>query len=157
HLPQVERTLRTLLEKPNSVLRTLLYRVDGQLQGHVCAFRSHRRTWTVQHLAVRPSGRGRLMGALLLNLAMVEHAQRTPGIEWIRVWFRPDKRWPRRVFGRFAELVSTSGLCEVRTLSYLVADSDLRAGGAGTEPASSRDLDEIERHFLASGRALQLH
>ena len=104
-LPQLKRTLTTLLETPNPLFKTLVFK-NPELQGHLSAVRAYRHTWIVQHLATRKEGAGRLAAARLLNLGITDYSEQLPDMHWLRVYFRPNNRWPARVFGRFARRIA---------------------------------------------------
>jgi hypothetical protein len=155
-LPQIEATLTRLLDTPNDVCKTLVFRRQNLL-GHLSAVRAYPHTWIVQHLATRKEGAGRLAAARMLNLGITDYSEQLPQMEWLRVYFRPNNKWPARVFGRFARRVGDPSVCELRTLAYLVSGTkrtplvvpgiDLRRG----RPADAR---WIEQYFVDQGRTL---
>lgn len=150
-LPQVEQTLSTLLRDPGAVFRTLLHESGGQLQGHLSAVRAYRDTWLIQHLATRGEGAGRLTAARDLNLALSLYTEQVEAIRWIRVFFRPQKRWPDRTFGRFARLNVDRETCDLTTCGYFVAPPLTRRPvlppGLTIEPGTREDEEVLTRHL----------
>jgi len=161
NLSEVRRTLGILLARPDGPLRTLLFRSDGLIAGHVSAARIYRATWMVQHLAVQKEGSGRLAAAPALNVGVVDYLEQLPDCEWGRIWFRPENRWPSRTFGRFARLQFDPHRCDLRTYAYLVA---LAARGLAPDgirgveiaPAGPADWAEFRRHLAGTGQTAML-
>jgi hypothetical protein len=159
-LPEIKNTFETLLTKPNRVSKTLIFREKDALQGHLSAVKAYQNTWIIQHLATRKEGRGHLAAARMLNQGVIEYLGQNQEIEWLKSYFRPDNRFPARVFGGFVKKVKDPTVCELRTYNYLVAKStsDEIAPHPGIEIRGllSEDLPRIEKHFLADGRITPL-
>jgi hypothetical protein len=160
-LPEIRRTLSTLLQRPNPALQTLLFKTGDQLQGHISAVRSYRNTWFVQHLAARKDGPGRLAAARMLSLGIVEFSHQVPEMEWLRMWFRPNNKWPARVFGRFARLNFDPNTCDIRTYNYLVAPAtsgpaEAPPAGLVVAPATAEDRAWIEAWFVSTAQSIAL-
>ncbi len=159
-MPEIARTLAAALSRPDGPLRTLVFRSEGLLQGHLSALRAYRRTWVVQHLAARKEGPGKLEAAKALNVGIIDYLEQLPDAEWLRSWFRPQNRFPARTFGRFARLQFDPHRCDLRTYGYLTApaDADLpsRPPDVAVGNATAADWAEIRRHLVSSGRIAQL-
>jgi hypothetical protein len=159
-LPQIEQTFTRLLDgEPNHLLKTIVCQRDGELLGHISTLRLYRRTWLIQHLASRRQVEA-LFAAEVLNLGLIEYLEQIPQLEWCRVFFRPNNRWPARVFGTFARRLNEPLLSDLREYSYYVGAT------AGTPhrvdrslrlvPAQRQHLEEVQRFFLATGRVIAL-
>jgi len=158
-LPEVRRTLAVLLANPDGPLRTVIFRGGGLLAGHICALRAYRQTFMVQHLAVSKDGPGRLAAAWALNSGGMDYLEQLPDSEWVRVWFRPNNRWPARTFGRFARLQFDSHRCDLRTYSYLVAPAQgprPQVSGIQIAPARHADWAQFRRHLVSAGQTASL-
>ncbi len=158
-LPEIARTLRAALSRPDGPLRTLIFRSEGLLQGHLSALRAYRRTWIVQHLAARKEGPGKLEAAKALSVGIMDYLEQLPDAEWLRSWFRPQNRFPARTFGRFARLQFDPHRCDVRTYGYLTApaaDFPPPPPDVAVSAATAADWAELRRHLVSSGRIAQL-
>jgi len=159
-LNEVRQTLATLLASPDGPLRTVVFRSGGLLAGHISALRAYRSTFMVQHLAVSKDGPGRLAAAWALNAGGMDYLEQLPDSEWVRVWFRPNNRWPARTFGRFARLQFDPHHCDLRTYSYLMAPTARarvpQTCGISIAPARPADWAEFRRHLVAAGQTAAL-
>jgi hypothetical protein len=152
---EIHRTIGTLLRAQGDLLETVTTRSDGALTGHLCALRAYRHTWIIQHLAARR----RLGGAGALNVAIAQYAQARPDIHWLKMYFRPDNAFPRKVFGSYAESVPDPCRSDLREFHYLSAGGD-RPAGAPTDVvvrrARPQDYRIVERWFASRGRVAEL-
>ena len=159
-IPQIERTFTNLLEtQQNQLLKTIVCRRDDELLGHISTLHLYRKTWLIQHLASRRQVEA-LFAAEVLNLGLIEYLEQIPQLEWCRVYFRPNNRWPARVFGTFARRLNEPLLSDLRQYSYCAGSTEPSVApvlhGLHLMPAEQHHLEEIQSHFLARGRLIAL-
>jgi hypothetical protein len=156
-LPQIERNMVRLLAQPSPIFKTVVFRKDGKLAGHLSAIRTFRHTWMVQHLAA--TGGKSLVAARALNLGITGYFEQVPDMEWAKICFRPDNRWPARVFGTFARRQGASSLSDLRTFHYCVTSQRIptpKLKDVKIRPAVAEDLAELERLFVARDKLVRL-
>lgn len=156
-VPGIARTMTPLLSRPNDLLKTTLVVDDNGIQAHVAALRAYERTCILQHLASRPGGRGDLGRGRIMNLALIQYLEQLPGIEWVKIWFRPQNPWPARMFGTFARKLADPCLSRIRTYGYMVSCTDgarVIAPEVTVRPALEADLVDIEAYFVAHGESV---
>jgi hypothetical protein len=121
---------------------------DGEkIIGHVSGVRAYRNTWMSQHLCAL---NGHQAGALL-NLGQAEYFGQNPDLAYFKIFFRPDNRWPARVFGGFARNVADPRLSDLRTFDYLQIPLDWSPPiepAVEVAEASVEDLLIVERYFV---------
>ena len=157
-LPEVRRTFEKLNARRSKVFKSLLFSEGGQTLAHGSCVRVYRRTWLLQHLAGTTRRHGR-QAPQVLNTGLAEYFGQTTDFEYCKFYFRPNNKWPSRVFGGFARKVTDRRLSDLRTFDYaavptsciLPATPHLRV-----LPASAQDLGLIERHFVKEERGLLL-
>jgi hypothetical protein len=159
-MPQIEHTFKQLLgNRKSELLKTILFRRDGEVLGHISAVRAYRRTWLLQHVAALPKVEA-LFAAQAVTLGLAEYLEQIPQIDWARVFFRPNNRWPARIFGTFARQLTEPTLSELRLYSYHSGPTAVgqmpAASGIEILPARREHLDEVQRFFLAQGRIVAL-
>jgi hypothetical protein len=158
-LPQIEHTFASLLQNPkNSLLKTIVCRRNEAILGHISTLRLYRKTWLIQHLASLPQVDA-LFAAEVLNLGLIEYLEQMPELEWCRVFFRPNNRWPARVFGTFARRLAEPSLSDLRKFHYCVGPTSTVSEapwGFRIFEAKRTHLEEIQRFFLSQGRLIAL-
>jgi hypothetical protein len=157
-LPEVRKTFARLHAKPSSVFKSLVYLEDGKPLAHGSSVRVYRRTVVLQHLA----GTSRLSHRpppQVLNLGLAEYLAQSIDLEYLKFYFRPDNKWPSRVFGNFARKISDRQLSDLRTFAYfaLPTGTELPTDGQiRVVEAAPGDLSLVEQYFVANARGLLL-
>jgi hypothetical protein len=153
-LPQITDTLDKLNRRPTKLFKSLVSKKGDRLVGYVSGLRAYRSTWLSQHLA----GAAGAHTGPLLNVGLAEYFGQDPDVEYCKVYFRPENRWPARVFGNFARKVSDPWLSDLRTYQYFNISTDLSGlGGSGAirvVEAQPGDLTIVEQHFVTTERGL---
>lgn len=155
----IEQTMSLLLSRPNDVLKTSLLVKEGHIEGHVAGVHTYRRTWSLQHLAARVTGKSTMTRGRLLSLAIVEYLEQLPDIEWVKIWYRPTNKWPARVYGGYAKKLAVPALSHHKVYGYAVSGTDAPYApdpGMTVRPATPADHPRIEAHFVASRDAVLL-
>jgi len=156
---QAQSTLKKLLERPNDLLKTSLVVKDRRIEGHASGLRAYRYTWILQHLAALPAGKSMMTRGRMLNLAVIEYLEQLPGIEWVKIWYRPTNRWPARVFGGFAKKLADPDRSHLKTYAYMVSRSlgnSEPTGATTVRPGDPSDHGSVEAHFVAAREAVLL-
>ncbi len=159
-LPKIQETYSHLLDqRQTKVLKTYVWKRDGAILGHVSTLRLYRNTSYIQHIAVIRQAQS-LFATEALSLGTSEYLEQIPQLEWCRMYFRPNNRWPARVFGTFAKKLNEPLLSDIRTVAYCVGSTTAEAitlpSGTRIAPAQRVHLEEIQRYFLSRGRVIAL-
>jgi hypothetical protein len=115
----------------------------------------------VQHLAARRLSARHLDVSARLNLAVAYYARLRSDIGWLKMYFRPNNPFPARLFGGYAKLINDQATSDIRTYSYLTADSGLDNHPAlpsniQVRPAADGDLAAVAEWFSSRGRIPEL-
>lgn len=155
---EVKRTFARLSGTTDALFKSVVYTEGERVFAHLSALRAYRRTWVVQHLAGTTRLKGR-QGPRIVNLGLSEFFGQNTDLEYVKVFFRPDNKWPARVFGGFARKVSDRQLSDLRHLDYLTVPTDCilpPVEGLRVIPADGGDLSVVERAFVGAERGLLL-
>ena len=155
----VGSTLRRLLSEPNDLLKTSIFAKDGKIEGHASGVRVYRQTWMLQHLAARMTSKTTMTRGQMLNLAVIEYLEQLPGIEWVKIWYRPANRWPARVFGGFAHKLADHGLSSLATYEYMVSPAlaaEPSRSGLTVRTGDEADGAWVEAFFVSAREAVLL-
>jgi hypothetical protein len=115
-------TYRKLYQDNTEIARHITYEKNGRIYGHMSMVRAYERTWLIQHHAARPM-EGRLPGFVVLRQLMLFlhgiYQLRSASMDYVMCYFRPDNKFPNRVFGGFARDLNTSQACSLDLFAYL--------------------------------------
>ena len=159
-MPEIQQTVRALLDANGHLLATVVLRNEDVPEAHISLLRWYEQTWIVQHLAALPLSARGLDASARVNLALTYYGQLRPDIQWGKVFFRPNNAWPARVFGGFARQLTDPRTSDLRVFHYLSAPLGpaLPEAPAGirVRNANADDLIRIEDWFTERGRTVEL-
>jgi hypothetical protein len=153
-LPRVRETFSHLSKQTGHLFKAVVFHEDRRLYAHISAVRSHSRSFVVQHLAALPrlkSGQG----PRAVNLGITEFLAQDQHLDFGKSYFRPDNKWPARVFGGYARRVTDRQRSDLRMHDYLVYPTTMElpeTPGLRVIEARGRDLGVVEASFVASER-----
>jgi hypothetical protein len=155
-LPELRKTIERLNSRPTKLFKSVVFSKGGQVVGYVSGLRAYRNTWLSQHLAASQGGQG----GRLLNFGLAEYFGQNVDLEYFKIFYRPENRWPARVFGGFARNISDSNLSDLRTYGYFTIESDPelvpRDQSIEVFEPSDNDLRVVERRFVEMEHGLIL-
>ena len=155
-LPQIRQTFASANARANRVFKSVVFTRQGEIVGYVSGLRAYRNTWMSQHLAASPGK----SGGQLLNFGLAEYFSQNIDLEFGKIFFRPENRWPARVFGGFAKSVSDPQNSDLRVHTYFTVPADPElvpaAPGIHVIQPSSAELRLVERYFVAKERGVIL-
>jgi hypothetical protein len=134
HLIQANRedfkeTYRRLYLENPEIARHFTYQKDGVIYGHISMVRAYHRAWLIHHHATRAMDRRRT-GFMVLKQIMhyLNDMYRLPfaKMDFVLSYFRPENKFPNRVFGGFAETLKDARGCSMDSFSYMPFTSPSR-------------------------------
>jgi len=149
-----KETYRKLYKESPEIARHITYERNGQVYGHISMVRAYERTWMIHHHAARNTGSKR-SGLQVLKQLMhyLNDMHRLPSIkmDYTMSYFRPESKFPDRVFGGFARALKNPKSCSLDLFSYLPYTT-LSLGtrlpeGWSLQECSSLDLWELSQFY----------
>jgi hypothetical protein len=131
-------TLGKLTRCKSNVFKGLVVLRGSSIYAHISSVRIYDKVWMVQHLASRPYKKERTSHALMLNLALLEHFERSSDVEWIQATYRHENKRVSRLYESLAAQVPHP---ELSITQYL---NCMRLAGHTLESRSCNYL-EVER------------
>lgn len=154
-----------LYNRAPEIARHFVYQESNRIMGHMAMLRTHSNAWMIHHHA---ADRDRSRTAGLRTLQLVgEAVNEAEGLysshmDYVTCYYRPENRFPHRVFGGVADFYEDRESCSVDTLSYFHYEKkyDLRwkdSGGWQLAPAKKEDLLNLEACYQKTSGGLMLH
>jgi hypothetical protein len=132
HRNYFTETYRKLYQENPEIARHITYNKNGRIYGHISMIRAYERTWLLHHHASRPT-KSMLNGfAVLRQMMYFTHGMyQLPSarMDYVISYFRPENKFPDRVFGGFARDFNNPQACSLDLFTYL------------TLPATCPELD----------------
>ncbi len=150
------RTYRKLYLESPSIARHFFFRDKGQIFGHMSMLRYYPDSWIIHHHAASRSGYG-LAGVSVLDEAgrftNDFHLQPSTHMDYLMCYYRPDNRFPRRVFGNVVQDIADRKGSSLDTFAYLkLPVQEESREEFQLFPARDGDIEELSgRYEEASG------
>jgi len=149
---QVYQALYT--ENPN-IARHFIYREKGAILGHISTLRFYEKAWLIHHHAAKGT-KGRKAGIAVLNqigsFINDSHSIYSMHMDYVLCYFRPENRFPQKVFGGVTEDLNNPKSCSIDSFAYfhndIAATSDWDLTGSWElKKASSEDMLDFAAYY----------
>jgi hypothetical protein len=164
HREDFVKTYRKLYQENPGIARHITYEQNGKIYGHMSMVRAYEKAWLIQHHAARPM-ENRLPGfSVLKHMMLFLHGLYTlpsADLDYVMCYFRPDNKFPERVFGGFARDLKNPQQCSLDQFSYLTfsakGDPLPHPDGWLLNKTSSNQLWELDNYYrhISGGLFLQ--
>ncbi|MFC1856774.1 hypothetical protein ACFL9U_01965 [Thermodesulfobacteriota bacterium] len=123
HPEEFKQTYQKIYNENPEIARHFTYQKNGRIYGHISLIRAYEKTWMFQHLAAKSVDKIR-SGIMLMKLIghFVKELYRLPSakMDYLMVYYRPQNRFSKRIFGGFAKGYKDSRVCSEDLFSYLI-------------------------------------
>jgi len=122
HRESFIKTYRKLYQENPEIARHITYNKNGRIYGHISMIRAYERTWLIQHHAAM-SIENKLAGFVVLRQIMLfangMYQLSSAQMDYSICYFRPENKFPDRVFGGFARDFNNLQACSLDLFTYL--------------------------------------
>jgi hypothetical protein len=163
HKERFKETYEKLYIESPTIARHFIQQDKGVLLGHLSMIRFYENTWMIHHHAA--------VGQHSAGLAVLNQIGRyindyrclySSHMDFIMCYFRPDNRFPARVFGGFFQALDDLKGCSIDPFAYLSLNFEKEARQSETTetwelcPTSPHDLAELKNYYeyLSGGLAI---
>ena len=164
HRENFKETYWKLYQEKPEVARHFTYQKNGRIYGHISMVRAYERTWMIHHYAAKAMDNKR-SGFVVLKQIMhyLNDMCRLPSakMDYVMSYFRPENRFPNRIFGGFTRALNNPRGCSMDLFTYLPYTS-LSLGtklpeGWALKEYSAQDQWELNRFYSHSSGGLLLN
>ncbi|MGO9137637.1 MAG: PilZ domain-containing protein [Syntrophales bacterium] len=117
-----KNTYRKLYQENPEIAMHFTYEENGRIYGHMSMLRAYERTWLIHHHAARPM-QNKLPGVQILKHMMLflygMYHLPSAKMDYVMCFFRPENKFPDRVFGGFARELKNPHICSLDLFSYM--------------------------------------
>jgi hypothetical protein len=149
---QIQSTFEKLYTRHPSFARHFTYQLMGRVLGHMSMLRFYNRSWIIQHHAAKTAESHRAGLIVLEQIGRYindAHRLYQSQMDYVLCIYRPENKFPSRVFGGAAIAISDPHACSRDTFAYLYLPRPTKSHQrpAGHEwrlvPSDSEDLAEL--------------
>jgi len=147
-------TYRKLYLDNPTIARHFIQLDKGGIQAHLSMIRFYENTWMLHHhAAVGQNGGGLKVLNQVKDYINDYRSYYSTHMDYLMCYFRPNNRFPNRVFGGFAKALSNPKHCSIDSFAYLnfsfekVCKEEEKDNGWILENASADDLAELSNFY----------
>lgn len=162
---QFKNTYSKLYTQHPHIARHFIYQHGGVISGHIAMLRFYENTWLIHHHA------GRRSDFTVAGLVVLEQLSRSiidsrnllsAHMNFLICYFRPDNKFPNRVFGNFARELNEPHGCSVDNFAYFhfrkAAPADWGVTGSWELVKICReDLVELQLFYEHESGGVMMH
>ena len=158
-----KETYKKLYQDNPGIAKHFTYQKNGRIFGHISMVRAYERAWMIHHHAAKIMENKRT-GFMVLKQIMhyLNDMHRLPSacMDYTICYFRPENKFPDRVFGGFARELNNPRGCSLDLFAYL-PHTRLSLGSRLPEGwtlslSTERDLWESEHFYMSHSGGLLL-
>jgi hypothetical protein len=165
HKEQFKNTYTKLYTQHPHIARHFVYQKGNEIFGHIAMVRCYENTWLIHHHAARKSvvSNAGLVVLEQLSRSIIDSRNLLSAhMHFLICYFRPDNKFPNRVFGSFAKDLANRKGCSTDTFAYLHFRKASANAWGSTGPwqlvrTSRDDLVELENFYEHSSGGLLIH
>jgi hypothetical protein len=161
NMEKFRETYRKLYLASPDIARHFVYQERGEILGHISMIRFFESTWLFHHHAS--------VGARKAGLVVLDQIGRyvndvynmhSSHMQYVLCYFRPENRFPNRVFGGYARHLANPKLCSLDDFAHILLRksecSRPLPASMTLEPSTASDLFELEDYYSYVGGGLML-
>jgi hypothetical protein len=118
---EIKKTYEKLYTQNPHVARHFIYQKRGRIMGHLAMIRFYNKTWLIHHHAARKSALNKA-GLIVLDqvgrLGNASHHLLSLHMDYLMCYYRPENKFPSRVFGGAARSINDPHGCSIDTFAY---------------------------------------
>ncbi len=151
----IKATYANLYQRSPDIARHFVYQDNGVILGHMATIRFWERTWLIHHHAARKSALPKAGLVVLDQIGRFVHDTfRIRGLrmDYMVCYYRPQNRFPSRVFGGVARYINNPRSCSVDPFAYVrmedpIEEAPVLPAGWQIEAATATDLEMLAANY----------
>ncbi len=152
---QIKATYEKLYNSDSNITRHFIYQENGRIMGHMAMLRYYKKTWLIHHHAARKSALNKA-GLIVLDqigrMGNNSHRLDSLHMDYLICYYRPDNKFPSRVFGGAAKAIHDPKGCSIDAFAYYHHQCNFNQmtplpDGWQLDDVSKVDLFELENFY----------
>jgi hypothetical protein len=161
---EFKKTYEKLYTQNPDIAKHIIYQDKGKIYGHVSMFRFYEKTWILHHHAAKLSHSkkaGLVVAEQLGHYINEFHRMYSSHMNFLACYFRPENRFPNRVYGGVAKELNDPKMCSIDRFAYFLekkrpVTGDLPEGWCVGKTVSA-DLTELDNFYEHTSGGLMMH
>lgn len=150
---KIRETYEKLYTRSPTIARHFVYQDNGVILGHMAMIRFWSNTWLIHHHAARKTALNKAGLLVLDQIGRFTHDTfrfSALHMDYLVCYYRPQNKFPHKIFGGFAQHVANPKGCSVDPFAYVSTWKSEGAAlpkGFALAPAGQQDLSELQAYY----------
>ena len=161
---EIKETYAKLYTRSPDIARHFVYQDNGVILGHMATIRFWENAWLIHHHAARKSALNKAGLIVLDQIGRFGHDTfriRGMHMDYLVCYFRPQNRFPSRIFGGVARHINDPKGCSLDLFAFVKRTeagetSPALPRGWELSPAEATDLDDLGQYYEKVSGGLML-
>ncbi len=118
----LKETYQKIYQNNPEIAKQFIYQINGKVYGYISMIRAYDRSWMMHHYAAKVVERKRkglaVMQQIIHYLNDMQHLP-SANMDYLMCYFRPENKFPERVFGGFAKALGDLQGCSMDLFAYI--------------------------------------
>ncbi len=161
---EFKKTYEKLYTQNPDIAKHIIYQDKGKILGHVSMFRFYEKTWILHHHAAKMTGNkkaGLIVAEQLGHYVNEFHRMYSSHMNFLACYFRPENRFPNRVYGGIARDLNNPKMCSIDQFAYFLGKKSSEVSelpeGWTLGKAIAEDLTELDNFYEHTSGGLMIH
>ena len=163
HREAFKKTYQTLYQENPEIAVPFTYQKNGRIYGHMSMVKGYERSWMIHHHAARAKG-DKKAGVVVLKQIMhySNGIYRLPSakMDYVFCYYRPENKFPDRVFGGVAKSLNNASVCSMDLFSYRLyattSEESQLPSGWSLEESTRSHFQQLRRFYSQNSGGLLL-
>ncbi len=163
----IKNTYKKIYIENPSIARHFTYQNKGLIAGHLSMIRFYENTWLIHHHAGRRSTAFNA-GLVVLNqighFSNNSHSLYSNHMNYLICYFRPENKFPNRVFGGATRTINDAKKCDIESFAYFHFNNKKNSienkndifWDWSLNPSDSEDIEELDAFYSHNCGGLML-
>ena len=161
---QIKETYAKLYTRTPQIARHFIYQDKGVIHGHMAMLRFYENAWMIHHHAARKSSLNKA-GLIVLDqigrMGNDSHRLRSLHMDYMICYYRPENKFPSRVFGGAVNAIKNPKGCSLDSFAYFhvyrrTSSSSELPGGWKIAKTTAEDLRQLSDLYEHTSGGLML-
>jgi hypothetical protein len=154
HRDKFKETYRKLYQENPDIAKRFIYQKNSRIYAHISIVRAYEKSWMIHHHASRAMIGNRAGFRVLKQIILyISDMYRLPSghMDHVMCYYRPESKFPNRVFGGFTKELNDPKGCSMDLFSYLLYPAlsvgRYLPGSYSLQECSKQDMLDLRRFY----------
>ena len=161
----IKEVYKKIYSEPSKIAKHFLYQDNGKILGHMAMIRFYEKSWMIHHHAANSTASNKAGIDVLDQISRFIHESHrilSNKMDYVFCYYRPDNKFPNRIFGGITENINSPKICSSDRFAYFhfTKNSNEQKELPGTWRLLNvvpEDLTELKFFYKSTSNGLMLH